>query len=118
MIELSFDDNEAVEQASRCLTCHTSPVYDGDLCIICGRCVDICPQDCLSFVSLAEIQIDGIEDSKGWTGELGLDTSDDVSVLLKDDEKCIRCGLCASRCPTDALTMETIVVKEQPVIAG
>lgn len=118
MIELSFDDDEAVRQASRCLTCHTSPVYNGDLCIICGRCVDICPQNCLSFVSLSEVEIEGIEDSKRWTGELGLDTSGDVSVLLKDDEKCIRCGLCASRCPTDALTMETIVVKEQPVITG
>ena len=115
MIELSFDEKNAVEQAARCLTCHVSPVYDSDLCIICGRCVDICPQQCLSFVPLSEVQIEGVEDMTGFAGGLDLDVSDDITVMVKDDEKCIRCALCATRCPTDALQMERVIVEERPV---
>lgn len=117
-IELSFDEDEAVKQASRCLTCHTSPVYNGDLCIICGRCVDICPQDCLSFSPISEVVVDGVEDNNHWaTDKLGLSAADEITVMLKDDEACIRCGLCATRCPTDALTMESIIVEEHPAVA-
>jgi len=57
-VELSFSREEVTEQANRCLTCHTSPIYNGNLCILCGRCVDICPQKCLSFVPFSSIEIE------------------------------------------------------------
>lgn len=117
IIELSFTEQEAVTQADRCLVCHTSPVYDSDLCIICGRCVDICPKDCLAFAPVAEIDMDGIEDKHSWAKEHGYNTADDITVMIKDEDECIRCGLCATRCPTDAMVMETIQVEEVPVPA-
>lgn len=114
-VERCFTEEEVLEQASRCLTCHTSPVYNGNLCILCGRCVDICPQQCLSFVEFAEIEIEN-SDRAALAESLGLDPEDDLTVLIKDDDRCIRCGNCAYRCPTSAMTMERIIVTEQ--VAG
>ena len=116
-VELSFSREEVTEQANRCLTCHTSPIYNGNLCILCGRCVDICPQKCLSFVPFSSIEIEN-GDKESILRNLGLDSGGDMTVMIKDDDKCIRCGNCAYRCPTNAITMERIVVEEHPVIAG
>ncbi len=115
-VELSFTEEEVAEQASRCLTCHTSPVYNGNLCILCGRCVDICPQNCLSFVPFSAIETENAE-KEAILENLGLEPDGEMTVLIKDDDKCIRCGNCAYRCPTTAMTMERIVVEEHPVIA-
>ncbi len=115
-VELSFTEQEVIEQASRCLTCHTNPIYNGDLCILCGRCVDICPQKCLSFVPFSSIEIEN-GDMDALPINLGLDVDGDLTVMIKDDDKCIRCGNCAHRCPTDAMTMERIVVEEHLEIA-
>ncbi len=117
-VELSFSEEEMIEQANRCLTCHTNPIYNGELCILCGRCVDICPQDCLSFVPFTSIDNQN-RDKSEVARDLGYDPDgDNLTVMLKDDDKCIRCGNCAYRCPTGAITMERIVVEEHPVIAG
>lgn len=116
-VELSFTEEEIGEQASRCLTCHTSPIYNGDLCILCGRCVDICPQKCLSFVPFSSIEIENCE-KKAIPEDLGLDPGEELTVMVKDDDRCIRCGNCAYRCPTEAMTMERIIVEEYPEIAG
>ena len=114
-VELCFTEEEVAEQASRCLTCHTSPVYNGDLCILCGRCVDICPQDCLSFVPFSSVETDA-DEREALTQHLGLNPDEELTVLIKDDDNCIRCGNCAGRCPTGAMTMERIVVEERPVL--
>ncbi len=116
-VEQSYTETEAHVQGARCLQCHTSPVYNSDLCILCGRCSDICPEDCFSFVPLEEVDISE-EDKKNIYNNLGYRENEPVTVLLKDDEKCIRCGLCAHICPTGAMTMERIIVKEEPVHAG
>ncbi len=116
-VELSFSEEEMVEQASRCLTCHTNPIYNGELCILCGRCVDICPQNCLSFVPFSSIENQN-GDKEEIARNLGFGSDGDLTVMLKDDDKCIRCGNCAYRCPTAAITMERIVVEEHPVITG
>ena len=96
-VESCFDATDAVRQAERCLVCHAQTIYDGDLCIACGRCTDVCPYGCLSFVPPEDADLAGVELP-------GLAAS--IVLMLKDEEHCIRCGLCAERCPTGAMTME------------
>ncbi len=116
-VEQSFSEEEAIIQGTRCLQCHTSPVYNSDLCILCGRCSDICPEDCFSFVPLEEVDLSA-EDRETIYRNLGYRGDEPVTVLLKDDEKCIRCGLCSIICPTGAMKMERIIVKEELSNAG
>ncbi|HVG94633.1 MAG TPA: FAD-dependent oxidoreductase, partial [Planctomycetota bacterium] len=97
-VEGSYDEAEARRQASRCLSCHVQTIYDGSLCIACGRCTDICPYHCLT---LAPADLVGAADLPSLAAA-GNDT-----VMVKDETSCIRCGLCAERCPTGAMTMET-----------
>jgi formate dehydrogenase (NADP+) beta subunit len=110
-VESGYDEEEARRQAERCLSCHIQTVYDAQKCVLCNRCVDICPEYCLKLVPLEsldlpeEVKQQAIEAS-GFTNETVL------SAMLKDDEKCIRCGLCAWRCPTDAMTMEVFYYEE------
>lgn len=110
-IEQSFSEEEAKIQGERCLQCHISPIYNSKLCIICGRCADVCPENCLEFVPLEEVNLKQ-EDKVNIYNNLEYQPDEEVTVFLKNDEKCIRCGLCAIRCPTDAITMEKIIVWE------
>jgi NAD-dependent dihydropyrimidine dehydrogenase PreA subunit len=76
--------------------------------VLCGGCVDVCPTQCLKLVSLADLEATpeldaAISTLPGVGGELA-----DHSAILKDEERCIRCALCAMRCPTDAITMERV----------
>ena len=96
---LAVDPEQAREQAARCLVCHVQTIYDGDLCIACGRCTDVCPHGCLSFVAP-----DAVE------GPPDFEPRGDV-FLVKDEATCIRCGLCAERCPTGAMTMERVALE-------
>jgi NADPH-dependent glutamate synthase beta subunit-like oxidoreductase len=104
-VEPALSADDAIEQASRCLYCHVHPIYNGPKCILCNRCVDICPEHCLHFVGAGEIAdrlpVDSI---------VGADSV--ASVFLYDEAKCIRCGLCAIRCPTSAITMERFQFEE------
>ena len=96
-VETTFTAAEASEQAARCLYCHIHPIYDGAKCILCNRCVDICPEHCLHFAPSAELADRELVPSAMPTAG---------SAFLYDEAKCIRCGLCATRCPTSAITME------------
>ncbi|MBT3321526.1 MAG: FAD-dependent oxidoreductase [Anaerolineae bacterium] len=119
-VELCYDPDQAVEQSIRCLECSVNTIFDGELCILCNGCVDVCPWDCLKIVSLDEISGDEtlhavIEEHTGVplneiTKEHEINTK--MSVMLKDDEACTRCALCAERCPTDAITMESFRFEE------
>jgi formate dehydrogenase beta subunit len=107
-VELPFTAAQAMEQAHRCLYCHTHPIYDGDACVLCGRCADICPEHCIRFATLDALEVDeatreGLERRAG---------GGPVTVFLYDGDKCIRCGLCAVRCPTAAITMERFHFEE------
>ena len=111
-VEQRYDESVAVEQAVRCLQCHVHPIYDSALCVACGRCVDICPYRCLQFVPVASLDLDA--SSSAIVGaRVEADTRPgEPLALVKDEERCVRCGLCAIRCPTGAFTMERFSFEE------
>lgn len=97
-----------MREASRCLDCGVTPVFDGTRCVLCGGCVDVCPTQCLKLVSLTNIA-DSPEINAAIGGSIGLDADlDRNSAILKDEDRCIRCALCAIRCPVDAISMERV----------
>jgi NADPH-dependent glutamate synthase beta subunit-like oxidoreductase len=97
-VEGGYDEEAAVREASRCLTCHVQTVYDGSLCIACSRCVEICPLTCLALVPTGTVEVR--------PRSAVVDVGGEAALMLKDEDRCIRCGLCAERCPTGAMTME------------
>lgn len=110
-VETGYDPAAAVSQAARCLVCHVQTIYDPEKCVLCSRCVDVCPEYCLAIVpfeslDLPQDQRDELQ-ARAQAGGLPL------SAMIKDDERCIRCGLCALRCPTDAMTMEKFQIQER-----
>lgn len=110
-VEVGYTEEQAKQQAERCLSCHVQTIYDADKCVMCNRCVDVCPEYCLKLVPLAELEID--EKTKAQLFEhYNIDPFGQASAMIKDDETCIRCGLCALRCPTDAMTMELFYYEE------
>jgi NADPH-dependent glutamate synthase beta subunit-like oxidoreductase len=108
-VEQGYDRELAVREASRCLDCGVTPVFDGSRCVLCGGCADVCPTKCLKLVPLSAISAtpalaDLFERTLGPAVDLEGHTA-----ILKDEERCIRCALCAMRCPTDAIAMERII---------
>ena len=111
-VERGYADEQARRQAERCLACHIQTIYDPEKCVMCNRCVDVCPEYCLKLVPLSELDTD--ESTKAKLVEVyNIDPFKPSSAMLKDDETCIRCGLCAIRCPTDAMTMELFYYEQR-----
>jgi NAD-dependent dihydropyrimidine dehydrogenase PreA subunit len=125
-VETGFTEEQARREASRCLQCWINTIFDGDEehgteCILCGGCVDVCPENCLTLIPLRDIQFpDEVTDrlnaeaafQSGHLQHLGpfeLSQSEG-SVMVKDESVCIRCGLCALRCPAHTITMEAYEV--------
>ncbi|MEI8366301.1 MAG: FAD-dependent oxidoreductase [Parachlamydiaceae bacterium] len=116
MVENNYTDEEAHQQSNRCLQCHVSPVFDGSLCIKCNGCVDVCPCNCLKLVPISKVNLDLAEGNlrRAVDNFYGVDSAsmseEDIAVMgsamLKDEDLCIRCGLCAEKCPTQAVTMD------------
>jgi NADPH-dependent glutamate synthase beta subunit-like oxidoreductase len=111
-VEASYTEEQARHQAERCLHCHVQTIYDAEKCVMCNRCVDICPEYCLKLVPLAEVEVDDPTKPR-LLEHYGLDPVYPASAMLKDEDACIRCGLCALRCPTDAMTMEIFYYEQK-----
>ena len=110
-VESGYGDEEARRQAARCLVCHVQTIYDPENCVLCGRCVDVCPERCLALVPLEELDLPA-DERAALVAAAGADGLP-LSAMVKDDTSCIRCGLCAVRCPTDAMTMERFTITER-----
>jgi ferredoxin len=104
-VEEVMSPDQAINQAERCLSCHVDTIYDPHRCVLCNRCADICPEKCLTFAPLEQVDMPA-EQLESALETYGHDRDQPMTVLLKDDTICIRCGLCATRCPTEAMTME------------
>jgi NADPH-dependent glutamate synthase beta subunit-like oxidoreductase len=110
-VETGYAEQQAREQAARCLVCHVQTIYDPEKCVLCNRCVDVCPEYCLALVPFETLDLPEAQRqelaARAEPGALPL------AAMLKDDERCIRCGLCAIRCPTGAMTMERFQITER-----
>ena len=109
-LEEVYNEEAAVEQARRCLRCHIQTVFDGEKCVLCGRCVDICPEKCLKLARLEDLDGDG--GVTALVSRLG-----EASAMIKDETKCIRCGLCQRTCPNQAVTLMAFWFEESLVPA-
>lgn len=108
-VELIFGEREARLQAQRCLVCHINTIYDSELCILCAACVDHCPNYCLKLVPYSEIDL---EQGEMMEKKMGHKKKEGLTAMIKDEITCIRCGLCATVCPTRAMTMERFSFQE------
>ena len=107
-VEKCLGADEAIREASRCLDCGVTPVFDGARCILCGGCVDVCPTLCLKIVPLSDLQ-QTAEVAEFLASQLGESADlENNSAILKDEDRCIRCALCVERCPADAIAMERV----------
>jgi NADPH-dependent glutamate synthase beta subunit-like oxidoreductase len=107
-VEQGYDRALAIREASRCLDCGVTPVFDGTRCVLCGGCADVCPTECLKLVSLGRLQATSDLDTT-IDAALGADVDRTRhSAILKDEDRCIRCALCVMRCPVDAIGMERV----------
>ena len=109
-VEMGFSREEALKEALRCLKCHLFTIFDRTKCILCGGCVDICPKSCFRMARLNELEGDKpfsklIESLYGASIEKA-EKLNLATVMIKDESRCIQCGLCAKRCPTGAITLE------------
>ena len=113
-VELGFDEKLGLDEAQRCLNCDVQTVFTDQLCIECDACVDICPMDCISFTENAEessmrpalmAPATNLEQDLYVSGHL-----ETGRVMVKDEDVCLHCGLCAERCPTNACDMQKSVI--------
>jgi formate dehydrogenase beta subunit len=104
-VEQGYGEPEALREASRCLDCGVTPVFDGTRCVLCGGCADVCPTLCLKLVPLSDLaaspELDAVVDAAGLDRQAH-------SAILKDEDRCIRFALCEMRCPVDAISMERV----------
>jgi NADPH-dependent glutamate synthase beta subunit-like oxidoreductase len=92
IVEIDYDEPAARKQAARCLRCNVNTVFETERCVACNGCVDVCPENLIRLVAVKDL----IGDFEG---------EDAGAALIKDETTCIRCAMCASRCPTHAILM-------------
>ncbi|KNZ32331.1 MAG: glutamate synthase [Methylibium sp. NZG] len=113
-VELGFDAATAFKEASRCLNCDVQTVFNRDTCIECDSCVDICPMDCITFTAPgdeADLRTRLMAPALNATQDLYVSTQlKSGHVMVKDEDVCLHCGLCAERCPTGAWDMQKFLL--------
>ena len=114
-VELGFDVQAAWNEAQRCLNCDVQTVFNTGQCIECDACVDICPTDCISFtVNGDEADLRTRLSAPARHADQALYVSSDLKtgrVMVKDEDVCLHCGLCAERCPTGAWDMQKFLIE-------
>jgi len=110
-VELGFDAEQAAQEVERCLNCDIQTVFAAPLCIECDACLDICPVDCLTITKNGdEEDLRTRLKAPAENPEQDLYVSDGLPqtgrVMVKDEDLCVHCGLCAERCPTGAWDMQ------------
>jgi NADPH-dependent glutamate synthase beta subunit-like oxidoreductase/NAD-dependent dihydropyrimidine dehydrogenase PreA subunit len=121
-VELGFDEKLALEEAHRCLSCDVHTVFNEDTCIECSACEDVCPMDCINFVEvdanistaelkdqsiLKQLRVPELNPTQDLLVSKPLKTK---HLMIKDEDVCLHCGLCAERCPTGAWDMKKLVL--------
>ncbi len=117
-VELGFDVATAVKEAGRCLNCDVQTVFAEPLCIECDACVDICPMDCITFTENGDeadlrtrLKAPALNLAQDLYVSGGLKTG---RIMVKDEDVCLHCGLCAERCPTGAWDMQKFLLTMAP----
>ena len=114
-VELGYDDKLAYLEAERCLNCDIQTVFTGKLCIECDACVDICPMDCITFTANGEeeeLRTRLSAPATNLTQDLYIGNSLKTGrIMVKDEDVCLHCGLCAERCPTGAWDMQKFLLE-------
>jgi NADPH-dependent glutamate synthase beta subunit-like oxidoreductase len=103
-VETLYSEEQALKESNRCYKCDINTIFSSTKCILCGGCVDVCPESCFRLITIQQIRLDE-KQKRVIRARYGADQPIG-SAIIKDEERCIRCGLCAKRCPTDAITME------------
>ena len=121
-VELGFTDEQALGEAGRCLNCDVQTVFSAPACIECDACVDVCPIDCISFVPNApEDKLRLSLNAPANNLDQAILVSEPVKsqrVMVKDEDLCLHCGLCAERCPTGAWDMQKFIIEMAASGAG
>jgi NAD-dependent dihydropyrimidine dehydrogenase PreA subunit len=113
-VELGFDAKTALAEAERCLNCDVQTIFTPHTCIECDACVDICPMDCITFTHHgedADLRQRLSAPAKNLTQSLFLsELLKTGRIMVKDEDVCLHCGLCAERCPTGAWDMQKVLI--------
>lgn len=104
-VEQCYTDEQAKREADRCLKCNINTIFNSKSCILCSGCIDVCPENCLQLIRISEASINNTNLSTHTEGP-------NKWAIIKDETRCIRCALCAKRCPTDTITMERFIFNE------
>jgi formate dehydrogenase (NADP+) beta subunit len=114
-VELGFDIAQAIAEAGRCLNCDLETVFNAPLCVECKACETVCPTDCITFAKDGEE-----EDLRRRLKAPALNLAQDLyvagnlvsgRVMVKNEDVCLHCGLCAQNCPTGAWQMQTFLLE-------
>jgi len=118
-VELGFDEKLALQEAKRCLNCDVHTVFTESTCIECSACEDVCPMDCINFVEVEPndnaqtkqiVQQFHVSDINPTQNLLVSDSLRTGKIMIKDEDVCLHCGLCAERCPTGAWDMKKLII--------
>ena len=114
-VELGFDAETAWKETQRCLNCDVQTVFTDTACIECDACVDICPMDCITFTANGDeadlrqrLTAPALNPGQSLYVSGPLKTE---RVMVKDEDVCLHCGLCAERCPTGAWDMRKTLIR-------